>query len=128
MRSCWKVHRRSRYPPSCPHLPFVSCLPQCSCYPAWLVTSLYRSPRQWFSPCWRLIFCPGPSSRRWPSTSCGEKKGKRDMPLTFGLAQQIGLVLFQGEGPDQTQAIHFFDEGRLQIQSVTHQNIQESPA
>jgi hypothetical protein len=47
---------------------------------------------------------------------------------TFGLAQELGLVLFQGEGPDQTQTFHFFDEGRLQIQSVSHQNIEEASA
>ena len=41
---------------------------------------------------------------------------------------KFGLVLFQGEGPDQTQTFHFFDEGRLQIQSVTHQHIQEAAA
>jgi len=32
----------------------------------------------------------------------------------LGLAQQLGLILFQGENPGQTQPLHFFDEGRLQ--------------
>src|SRR6202165_4011073 len=47
---------------------------------------------------------------------------------TLGLAQQLGLGLFQGEGPDQTQTVDFFDEAPLQIQSVSHQNIQEASA
>ena len=50
----------------------------------------------------------------------GMNAGRRFLRKAFGLAQQIGLVLFQGEGPDQTQAFHFFDEGLLHIQSVTH--------
>jgi len=58
----------------------------------------------------------------------GVNSGGKFLRATFGLAQQIGLVLFQGEGPDQTQAFHFFNEGRLQIQSVPHQNIQEAAA
>jgi len=44
----------------------------------------------------------------------GVNAGGRFLRATFGLTQQIGLVLFQGEGPDQTQAFHFFNEGRLQ--------------
>ena len=58
----------------------------------------------------------------------GVNAGGRVLRAAFGLAQQIGLVLFQGEGPDQTQPFHFLNEGRLQIQSVPHQNIQEAAA
>src|SRR5438552_932586 len=54
--------------------------------------------------------------------------GGRFLGETLRLAQQIGLVLFQGEGPDQTQTFHFLNEGCLQIQSVPHQNIQETAA
>ena len=58
----------------------------------------------------------------------GVNTGGRPLRETFGLAQQLGLVLFQREGPDQTQTFHFFNEGCLQIQSVPHQNIQEATA
>ena len=47
---------------------------------------------------------------------------------TFGLTQQFGLVLFQGEGPNQTQAFHLRDEGRLQIQSIPYQHIEKAAA
>ena len=58
----------------------------------------------------------------------GMNASRRSLRKAFGFAQQIGLVLFQGESPSQTQTFHVFDEGRLHIQSVTHQNIQEAAA
>ena len=58
----------------------------------------------------------------------GVNARRRSLREMFGLAQQLGLVLFQGEAPDQTQTFHFFNEGRLQIQSVTHPNIQIATA
>lgn len=50
------------------------------------------------------------------------------MRETLRLAQQLGLILFQRESPDQPQTLHFLDEGRLQVQSVAHQHIQEATA
>jgi hypothetical protein len=38
----------------------------------------------------------------------------------FGLAQQVRLILFQGEGPVQAQTVDFFDEGHLQVQGVAN--------
>src|SRR5207249_4040777 len=77
----WTVPRRLPLLLSCPHFRSALSLLRCSCSPAWLGTSLYRSQKQWFSPCWPRIFCRGPSFRPWPSTCCGERKTRREMRL-----------------------------------------------
>jgi len=40
---------------------------------------------------------------------------RRCLRETLGLAQQLKLILFQGESPDQMQPLHLFDEGRVQV-------------
>jgi len=45
---------------------------------------------------------------------------------TLGLAQQFRLILFPGEGPVQTQTFDFLDEGRLEVQGVANEQIQET--
>jgi hypothetical protein len=58
----------------------------------------------------------------------GLHAGGRILRATLGFAQCLGLVFLQGEGPSQTETFHFLDEGRWQIQNVTHEHIQETPA
>jgi hypothetical protein len=52
--------------------------------------------------------------------------GRGPSGKALGLAQQFRLILFQGEGPVHAQAFDFFDEGRLKVQSIAYQQIQET--